>query len=168
VAVGSVDYAVTPLAETWNGVGWTIQNTPASPSGGYGLAGVSCISARDCEAVGGAALAHWAFVVWDGNSWTLQPLQDAPSDQYHYLLNAISCSSATACTAVGVAAGVLGYFGSLIAVWNGTVWTITRLVYGDYEELNAVFCTSATACVIVGAVINGAPEGSRPVIVRGS
>jgi hypothetical protein len=39
------------LAEYWNGTAWVIQNTP-DPSVGNELAGVSCVAATTCTAVG--------------------------------------------------------------------------------------------------------------------
>jgi hypothetical protein len=114
-----------------------------------------------------------AFALWDGNSWTLQtpfldPLSESDGYEYHYYLNSVSCSSATACTAVGEIYGFGGYYGSLIAAWNGTAWTIAKNGAGDYEQLNSVSCTSASKCVLVGQATNQAGTGSRPVIVQDS
>jgi hypothetical protein len=46
-----------PLAETWNGMAWSVQS-PANPIGGYfsPLNAVSCVSATSCTGVG---YLHW-------------------------------------------------------------------------------------------------------------
>jgi hypothetical protein len=73
------------------------------------LKAVACASATACTAVGGYALGgsqpNLALIeVWDGRAWTiadaLQPLGAATS-----ILNGVSCSTSTVCTAVGVTDG---------------------------------------------------------------
>ncbi|MDQ6772964.1 MAG: hypothetical protein M3024_08250, partial [Candidatus Dormibacteraeota bacterium] len=93
------------LAERWDGTSWTLQNTP-NPSGGKfsELNGVSCASATACMGVGGFAYSVGPFLPvaesWNGTSWTAQ-LPPAPSAATSSQLNGVSCTSATACTAVG-------------------------------------------------------------------
>ena len=74
-------------------------------------------------------------------------------------MNGVSCTSATACTAVGI---LIGYVGPILApvaeAWNGTSWTIqntpTPSGAGYPSQFNAVSCTSATACRAVGSYPN--------------
>jgi hypothetical protein len=144
-----------------------------SPSYTYGLSGVSCSSATACEAVGSTFPPGLAFALWDGHSWTLQAPYLDPSSatdgyEYHYYLNSVSCSSADSCIGVGETAGVGGYYGELIAAWDGTAWTIAKNGAGDYEQLNSVSCPSARKCVLVGQATNQAGTGSKPVIEQGS
>jgi len=60
-------------------------------------------------------------------------------------LAAVSCSSASACAAVGWA--VYG--------WNGQRWTIERNALRHGESVDGVSCVSRTACVGVGALRTG-------------
>ncbi len=69
-----------PLAERWDGSGWSLTTTVAASSGlGAELYGVSCVSAKACVAVGDSAqigspdpikLIHRAFAErWNGKKW---------------------------------------------------------------------------------------------------
>jgi hypothetical protein len=80
VAVGNYQsgFVQSGMAETWNGQSWTTQSFPVPvDSDGWQLTGVSCASARFCEAVGGYsdedAFANDAFAAtWNGTSWSLE------------------------------------------------------------------------------------------------
>ena len=154
------------LSEIWDGTSWTIQNTPnLDPQDGRtALNGVSCSSATACTAVGnwGGYRPHDSTVVaerWDGTTWTLQSVDTDDADNGLDELNGVSCTSATACTAVGI---LIGYEGPILApvaeAWNGTSWTIqntpTPSGAGYPSQFNAVSCTSATACTAVGSYPN--------------
>ena len=102
-----------PLAEQWNGSRWSIQPTPPFPDMAMygGLGDVSCTSRIACTAVG-EVTSHSDEITrtlaehWDGSSWTIQ---STPNPLFQYEeegpfgvdLGAISCSSATACIAIG-------------------------------------------------------------------
>ena len=145
------DRSGATLAESWNGTVWTIQAAPAPP-GGYGeLSGVSCTSATACTAVGyyrnSSDLAVPLAESWNGTAWTIQPTP-SPAGGTQIVLQSVSCTSSSACTAVG------NYTRSaaLVALaerWNGTAWTIQGTPAGD-DDLYGVFCGSAAACVAVG------------------
>jgi hypothetical protein len=104
------------LAESWNGTKWTQINTP-NPSeapGGNDFYAVSCLSANSCFAVGrrvnkyeepfsgwyvpleGRGLAE----TWNGTTWSVQATAN-PESMKWVAFAGISCSSSTACTAVG-------------------------------------------------------------------
>ena len=127
IAVGtSYNGAYEPLAERWNGATWTIQPAP-SPNGGD-LLQVSCTSATTCTAVGFAVSSDGTQLAladrWDGTAWALQHVAN-PSDGTTPILMGVSCSAATACTAVGVRNGPPGSQRLTLAErWNGTSWTI--------------------------------------------
>jgi hypothetical protein len=142
------------LAESWNGSGWTVVSTP-SPGLNGSLSGVSCTSGTACTAVGSFELQNDPGISeslaerWDGSSWTVQSTPN-PSPDFEANLTAVSCSSDTACTAVG-------YFWNdgrrtLAEAWDGTSWTLqqTPTPPAGQDVLNAVSCTSATACTAVG------------------
>src|ERR1039458_7046818 len=84
-------------------------------------------------------------------TWALQtvPSPTGPGGA----LMAVSCSSATDCTAVGSYVTVAGKSVALVERWNGTTWSIeaTPSHAGDFAiYLSGVSCTSATACTAVG------------------
>jgi hypothetical protein len=151
-----------PVAEAWNGTRWHSQAVPlphASPGGI--LAAVSCTSPRACTATGtkfsptGPTLA----VRWDGTRWRVQPTPSPPNfgtSHQQPELNAVSCASATACTATGAYApgGHPAYF---LQAWNGRRW---RSVPAPHPAgflsgaLNGISCPTAR-CTAVGGWSGG-------------
>jgi len=108
-AVGDYDTrtADLTLAERWNGRKWVVQPTP-NPSGftGSELAKVSCPSATDCTAAGDYDNRSETDLTlaehWNGTRWTVQPTPNpSSSNDGLAILFGVSCSSDTACTAVG-------------------------------------------------------------------
>ena len=130
------------FTDMWNGTSWTLQAT----SGGGGL--VSCVSSSFCMAVNGTGATGSA--IWNGSSWTAQPIE-GPSGAVYTTLDALSCSSAQACEAVGyssdnesTAAGP-----SLAEAWNGTSWTVQPTpnpAGSTFTNLSTVSCVSAASC----------------------
>jgi subtilisin family serine protease/streptogramin lyase len=83
--------------------------------------------------------------------WRLQSTPAVPGTTGTWL-EAISCSSASACTAVGFSEGTSG--GPLAMRWNGSSWTnqsITKPSGSTSVELKAVSCPAANACTAVGS-----------------
>jgi hypothetical protein len=78
-----------------------------NPSGGHNveLRDVSCWSTTACTAVGyyqnSSQLYQMVAERWNGHTWTSQPTPQ-PSGSPSAFLLWVSCSSATACTAVGL------------------------------------------------------------------
>jgi hypothetical protein len=150
------------LAEHWNGTAWKAESTPALPDfdgagpGNADLAGVSCLRVK-CIAVGsveydGGGISRTLAERWNGKAWAIQATPD-PGDvnDYNYL-QAVSCTSAKACTAVGSYTGGNSPYSDLMAMtWNGLQWTaqgITDPSDGDGSWLDGVACT--TVCTAVG------------------
>ena len=114
------------LAERSNGTSWQVHSTPM-PAGvrDSELDGVSCVGASVCSAVGNYATLAGEFALaerWSGTSWKLQSTP-VPAGAKDVELNGVSCTSASACTAVG------DYYTSttrttLAERWNGTSWAI--------------------------------------------
>ena len=156
IAVGTAkasDGDTLTLAEGWDGSSWTTQNTPNPPTEAR-LDSVSCTSATACTAVGSDGILPYTTLAerWDGGSWTLQNTPNIePQPGEGTLLDSVSCSSATVCTAVG---GWSAYqvSGFVADFWDGTAWTIqsTPSSTSPGGQLNGVSCTSATACTAVG------------------
>jgi hypothetical protein len=95
-------------------------------------------------------LAEW----WDGNSWSIENMP-APVGAAATHLSGVSCSSGSACSAVGWYA-TSGFDGGFLPPepfaehWNGRIWSLdpTPPIMG--AELAGVSCTSPTTCVAVG------------------
>ena len=161
-ACTEVGYSINPLgvqqpsAQGWNGTSWTLQTVPLPSGFQFGtLRGVSCTSATACTAVGGVGFSEFPSrplaVRWNGTSWTLQTVP-LPPGTFGASFNAVSCSSATACMAVG-AANLSGHSVGIAESWNGTTWTVQTIQNPSDAvdlQLGGVSCTSATACVAVG------------------
>jgi hypothetical protein len=140
------------LAESWNGTAWTIRPAPAPPGTFGELSGVSCASATACTAVGYYRAGPGSLAVplaesWNGTAWTIQQVP-GPAGGTNIVLDSVSCTSPSTCTAVGnyESSGALV---GLAERWNGTTWAIQATPAGD-DTLYGVSCGSATTCTAVG------------------
>ena len=132
-------------ARQWNGSRWS-NLTAYNPATKWNfLNAVKCMSASYCEAVGsyskyGGSGQHALAEVWNGSSWTGQPVNGANGPAAG-VLHAVACTSSSRCEAVG---------GALAAGWNGTGWSVQKLpaVQGG-GQLHGVSCYS-TGCTAVG------------------
>jgi hypothetical protein len=149
------------LAERWDGTAWTIQPTP-NPTGASSssLSGVSCPSATACTAVGDAAVGRGIIATvaehWDSTTWAVQATPNATGASSSSL-QGVSCTSTTACIAVGESNGT-GTQSTLAERWDGTAWTIQPTpnpTGASSSSLSGLSCTSATACTAVGNYISG-------------
>ena len=116
------------LAERWNGTAWTIQPTP-DPTGAQSsyLAG-GFVHVRHGVHRRRALRQQLRQTVtlaerWDGTAWTIQPTPE-PAGRRISTWRGVSCTSATACTAVGYYRNSAGIQVTLAERWNGTAWTI--------------------------------------------
>jgi hypothetical protein len=151
---------VAALTEAWNGTTWSIQATPRTAGSTVtDLAGVSCTSPAACTAVGSrntrGANPTVLTETWNGNRWAIQAAP-ARSTWAKSFLSSISCTSVTACTAVGGYLKDAAQNRALAEIWNGTTWSIAtmpsprRLAGGFFASLS---CPSATICTATGPVI---------------
>ncbi len=161
IAVGDIQSGGTlvTLAERWNGLHWTIQGTRNQPGAtGNFLLSVSCPSTTDCTAVGRSNLPGGQAALaerWNGKVWRIQHTPK-PAGQSQTSLAGVSCTSASACEAVG--AGTAGTFAES---WNGRKWTAHRtpLPKGGRDGfLAAVSCRAANACTAVGDYLHGSHQ----------
>jgi hypothetical protein len=142
------------LAETWDGTAWSIQPT-ANPLGFFpNLTGVSCVAAASCEAVGyyspGTGYDEPFAEAWDGASWTVQNMP-TPNSSLPAQPNGISCSSSSACTAIGFASDSSFKDYTLAETWDGSAWSLvaTPSPAGPSPALlKALSCMSS--CIAVG------------------
>jgi len=145
------------LAQRWDGTSWTIQPSAAVAGSLVDLIGVSCPSAASCVAVGkgpggGTPLAEH----WDGTTWTTKPTVNPKPADADSFFSGVSCTSPSACTAVGVSinhagANPPGAVFTLAERWDGTAWKVQPTPNpGGTGSFRAVSCTSATSCFAVG------------------
>jgi len=149
------------LAERWNGSTWSIQTTP-NPAGASSysiLQGVSCTSATACTAFGEDGNGTTDVTLaerWNGTRWSIQHTPNPAGGSEIHLLR-VSCTSTTACTAVGFYSNATTTV-TLAERWNGSRWSIQHTpnpAGGSNSTLNGVSCASATACTAVGGSFNG-------------
>ncbi len=152
------------LAENWNGSTWTSESTPPTSDEYASLTGVSCTAPTACTAVGISVsdddIEEPLAEFWNGTAWTVQttptPMGSAGSS-----LDAVSCTLATACTAVGSSA-TDNSVEPLAETRNGTTWSVqaTPAVAGLDAYLNGVSCTSPSDCTAVGYTYGAtSPDG---------
>jgi hypothetical protein len=154
------------LAERWNGTAWAVQSTPnPTEAKSSQLDGVSCASASECTAVGYYENSAKAIVSlaerWNGTTWTIQSTP-SPAEAKASRLLGVSCSSSTACTAVGYYTNSAGVQVTLAERWNGTAWAVQSTpnpTEAKSSSLKGVSCVSSTVCTAVGTYSNGAGTG---------
>jgi hypothetical protein len=154
------------LAESGSGNTWAVQPSPNPPAAASSvLSGVSCPSATACAAVGNYTTGSGSQValasVWNGSSWKVRAVP-VPKSATSSVLNAVSCSSATACTAVGSYTSNAQVF-TLVEGWNGSAWSVQPspdAIGVGFNTLNGVWCSSSTACIAVG----GSRDTSRTLV----
>jgi hypothetical protein len=142
------------LAEHWDGTTWTPTTTldVNNPLNDNQLLAVSCPTATYCVAVG----FRWTgtntlslIETWNGTSWQLATPADNGSPT-NAVLNGVSCTSTTACVAVGG----LGN-GSFAQQWNGAWWSIpVQSEFSGFTPL-AVSCATGSWCEAVGSENSG-------------
>jgi hypothetical protein len=149
-------------SELYNGHHWSVRSVP-DPARGLGpaddLAAISCPSARWCVAVGNYGHVSQELPLaerWNGHRWSVLHIPTRYLAHGGFAtLTGVSCTSASACMAVGFR-GLLsdGEPSALLAErWNGHRWRAeaTRAAGGrGFPGFSAVSCSSAGACTAVG------------------
>jgi hypothetical protein len=162
---------IHPLAESWTGTSWRIQPVP-SPAGHplSGFFAVSCTSARACTAVGAQTDAHGSSTSlaerWNGTAWNIQATA-GPAGSMGSEFLAVSCTSATACTAGGANIDGSGASVPLAERWTGTSWRV-QVTHAPAGSIGSGFagmsCSSATACTAAGSY--GTKRGSSVLLAE--
>ena len=117
---------------------------------------MSCPSPSFCTAVGIYNVSRALIERWNGKRWSVQPTPNMVGATTSPPLVGVSCSSASACVAVG------SYSGSgpkLVERWNGTRWSVqpTRTPRAAaYTKLTGVSCFSPSTCTAVGSYVHTA------------
>jgi hypothetical protein len=164
-----------------SGSSWTARNVPLPADPGttpiYSLISVACPSPSKCVAVGSYSSSSYdggLLVTEYGSSWTARkaPVPANASADSSATLNAVACSAASACVAVGY------YFDSsqntqgLLLTESGSTWTATEapapLDAESGTTLIAVACALKHGCVAVGGYHQAAaplPQDTQGMLV---
>jgi hypothetical protein len=156
--------AAENLVEVWDGTRWRIQQFPGAYR--FALSDISCRTPRRCLATGNTSSAYILAERRQGSSWTIQPVPTAAG--VGDSLDALSCPTATSCTAVGFhetgetwpsSCGVQDQGCGPVAIGVPLTerlergrWT-ARPISGTPSAsglLNAVSCAGVSFCVAVG------------------
>jgi hypothetical protein len=141
-----------PLLETWNGTRWAdVPVKLAAGEKGGALEDVSCMSARECFAIGssgtsGASGTNLIVESGGGDTWKPVALQ-----ANLYGLNGVSCVPAY-CGAIE--------FGTAADIWNRSTWSEAKLPQpaGKQDfELDGISCVRPRGCVAVGGMYDAYP-----------
>jgi len=154
------------VAYTWDGTAWAAAPAPQHQVLEDALSGVTCLSASSCTAVGSrtsgpfsSELTQTLAESWNGSVWSVVP---SPSHfqngaENYSTLAAVSCLSASSCTAVGnweADTADNHAVQSLVESWNGSAWSLVpspdKGTFTDGNELTGVSCVSASSCTAVG------------------
>lgn len=142
------------------GLTWSAQPTP-NPVGATGsiLLDTSCLSSSACTAVGNSVNGSVESSLaerWNGSEWSIQ-WTPSPSGVTKSALRGVSCTSSTACVAVGGYVNSSGAEVTLAETWNGTEWAVQPTpnpTGSTLSRLESVSCVSSTACTAVGYYYN--------------
>ncbi len=156
-----------PLAESLSGTTWSVQQPPRPREASAvsdRLEGVSCTSSKACVAVGHYYSKSAKYVAlaesWNGTAWSLLEPK-IPTEAKGSELYGVSCTSSTACTAVGRFKNSAGVLVPLAESWNGTTWSVQEPPIpagAKQSELLSVSCSASNACTGVGVLYNSSEK----------
>jgi hypothetical protein len=148
-----------PLLEAWTGIDWRVISTPLRE--GDELDSVACSSDTWCVAVGSVIASDGFNQValayrWNGSGWSGMSIDPKPDPSQ--TLESVSCTSPTACTAVGWGGAETAGGHPLVRRWNGSTWATQASGLPASAVLVAVACGGTKACAAVG---NNPPVNGR-------
>jgi hypothetical protein len=153
--------AYQTLLEHWNGVSWTIADSPnTSVTQDNYFGSLTCNSLSQCWAVGyyfNGATNQTLAARWDGTSWSIISSPNLGTLDVFY---DVTCNSAFDCWAVGAYVDGTGLNKPLLERWDGSSWaSVTVPTVGDNQDngFSGVTCVAGSAsesgstCWAVGA-----------------
>jgi hypothetical protein len=95
---------------------------------------------------------------WNGSTWSVLPTPAAGSPSANLFLNSlssVSCTSPTACLAVGGYVNGEGWWQNLAELWNGTTWSVLPSPATGINQIgfDALSCATASSCTALGQQI---------------
>ncbi len=168
VAIGNDAPKVSPdgadqyaFAETLSSGSWSVSGPFAYPSSGIvvTMGGISCTASTACVAVGEIEISGGEVgltYTLSGSSWTVATGVNPSGTSTFVGLQGVSCTTSTACVAVGFISDSPNYISQLlIETLSDGSWTATEPADPSAgvagAELSGVSCTGATSCVAVGS-----------------
>jgi hypothetical protein len=160
VGIQSVSGGSQPLAEFWNGSGWTSTTVPLLAGSTGFFTAVSCAGLVFCAAVGintqGGNTINLAET-WSGSAWN--PFATPSPATNGNALYGLSCFSATSCTAVGSSpnSGATGTVSQALT-YDGQAWHVVappNPAGATTTVLTGVSCLTDWACMASGATVTG-------------
>jgi len=109
------------------------------------------VAAENANGTGAFSDFTYPIEIGPPSPWKIIPSPN-PTGRYNdAVLNAVACTSATHCLAVGTG-DATGQNQPLIERWDGTTWSIAKSapLYPYGATLNAVSCKTVTSCFAVG------------------
>ena len=171
MAVGAVLVSVMGCPRAGAAADWSVEHPPVPRTGHADLGSVSCPSPTVCVAVGiglrsGSGTRSLLSERWNGHRWRIEPIAKPRNGT----LNAVSCSSGSACTAVGTRGSKDGTI-PLAERWDGNTWKRQPIIRGGGSlALEAVSCPTRRFCMAVGSTASSSLavrwNGSRWAAVR--
>jgi hypothetical protein len=143
----------TVLVEHWNGASWSRRAAPSVSGRDSTLAGIGCIAANNCFAVGSSngtgpgSTTRRLAEHWNGSGWSVV---NTPAPGTETGFDDISCAGAQ-CVVVGFTDQQ-----PLVDRWDGAQWhteSVTQLA--NRGSFAGVHCVSVSTCVAVGADFEG-------------
>ena len=157
-AVGATNFGpdAAAFAETWNGRRWSTEPAPGAQTvGGSSLAGVSCLSPATCTAVGTIDRGTGTLTLaarWQGSRLRTEATPN-PLLRTLVTLTAVSCPTASVCTAVGYLQNAASHRQPVAIRETGAGWLAESPPTPSgaiNSEFDAVSCPTTTACMAVG------------------
>jgi hypothetical protein len=160
------------LTEKWNGKSWAKVSSPDTSSTQYNdLNAVSCSSVSFCMAAGyygsKTGASQTLTEKWNGKKWAKVTSADT-SARLSNVLNGVSCSSASFCTAAGYASNLMGSSQALTEKWNGKNWAKVRpaAISSSENEMLGVSCSSVSFCLAVGYYFTGTHRAAQALVEK--
>lgn len=170
-SIGSNDVTLN-LVEHWNGRHWSLSRTPEPGGTGAGdsngLGAIRCTSAKSCWGVGsygkiatGSDKFENEVLHWKGRKWVAVSVPSPGTSEMGTVesgLNAISCTSANRCWAVGLTTDATAYRSEALHSSDGK-WRVVPTPNPStgtnaLSALSDVSCTADTNCWAVGVYDN--------------
>jgi hypothetical protein len=149
---------------------WTVRSNPNPPNASEtSLGSVSCVGTSFCVAVGNSSIPGPRSTLaetWNGTGWTIAPSPN-PSGVTDAELTGVSCTSTSACMAVGWSSGSSGPDEPLAEAWNGSAWSIVTVpapVAGG--TLSGISCVGPSKCFAVGEESVPAPSPLTDALIE--
>jgi hypothetical protein len=150
ISTSQTDYAF----ESWNGSTWSVQGIVSNATVGNTI---SCPTTAGCY-VNELGVDSGQAGFWNGSTLTSAPIA-TPAGGSEPILQAVTCTGATNCIAVGAYAPAGGGANNALLEesWNGSTWSVQPThTPASYHggALTSVSCASAAYCTATGSLTN--------------